>query len=218
MPHNIFGNTTGKRILKAWSYILVPPAPTGLAVSLLDMKDWLKVTTASQDTLITDLIKSATLTGEKWTKRDFLNKDYKTFRNNFSDFPFQFGIRDEIVLRRSKLQSVISVEFLKETVLTAVDSTVFYITEETDFSRIIPFESKQWPIDSVDDREQAVVINFTAGFGITEADIPDDLQTAIKLHVAEAFANRGDCDNDRFLPARAQSIYLSNRITDIIGS
>ena len=212
---------------KAWSYLLQPGMPA-LAVPLADVKEWLKITTTSQDAEITALIEGATLTGERLTKRDFINKTYKTFRDIFSDFPAfyphyaalipgfnNFSSSEEIELRKSKLQTVNSVEFLKDGVFTPVASTVFYVTEEFDFSRLALFEDQVWPTD-IDNRRQAVKIEFIAGYGVASSDVPADIKTAIKKHVQNAFANRGDCDDETFLPSGALATYMNNRIIDIV--
>lgn len=211
---------------KAWSYF-VDSTPGSLPVSLADMKTWLKVTGTSEDAVITALIESATLTGERITKRDFINKQYKTFRDIFSDLPAyypnygalvpgfnRFSSSAEIELRKSKLQTVNSVEYLKDSVFTPVASTVFYATEEFDFSRLVLFPDQAWPTD-IDNRRQAVKIEFVAGYG-DAGNVPSDLKTAIKKHVANAFTNRGDCDDESFLPKGALATYMNNRIIDIV--
>lgn len=203
-----------KRWKKAWSYIIETPA-VNLAVNLVDMKAWLKVTSSSQDDIIIELIEAATLVGEKYTKRDFIIKTYKTFRNSFSDDAEAFGIREEMVMRRSRLDSVGSVSYLKDSILTPVDSSVFYATQEVDYSHLIPLPGQQWPVGAVDDRQQAVEIIFDAGFGADESFVPEDIKTAIKLHVAAVFANRGDCNDKTLMPARTAAIYGANRILDI---
>jgi hypothetical protein len=212
---------------KAWSYILVDP-PANLAVSLDDVKSWLEITASTQDDKITALIESATLTGEKISKRDFVNKTYKTFRDSFNDYPNSYGNYaalvpsyslpsgfGEIELTKSRLQSVSSVKYFKENILTTVDTSVYYATEEYDYSRIALVDGKSWP-DDVDNRQQAVVIEFVAGYGVDESVVPADIKTAIKQHVANALANRGDCSDSMWLPSGAFGVYTNNRIEDIV--
>ena len=198
-----------------------------LAVTLSDVKNWLKVSVSDQDGLITSLIEGATASAEKWTKRDLINKTYKTFRDNFSDFPATYGNfaalvpqasrpsgMGKIELRRSRLQSVESVKYYTGGVLTLVPDTVYYSTEEIDFSRILLIDGQTWPSD-IDNRLQAVEIEFIAGYGADSDAIPSDLKTAIKMHVAQAYENRGDCNSSLFLPKGAQGIYNQYRIMDI---
>lgn len=211
---------------KAWSYFAIAPLPTELAVPLDDVKSWLKVTGSSSDDEITALIKSATATAEKLTKRDLIEKKYRTFRDAFSDYERWYGnyaalvprgrrvYYSEIELRKSKLQSVDLLEYLKDDVWTTVSSDVYYSTEEADFSSILLTEGQSWPSD-LDNRDQAVKIELTAGYGPDADSIPEDIKTAIKMHVVNAFQNRGDCMKNKFLPAGASAIYQQYRIMDM---
>lgn len=199
-----------------------------LAVSLADVKSWLKNPPSIESDKIEALIESATLTGEKISKRDFVNKTYKTFRDSFSDYPNSYGnyaalVPDysrpadlsEIELKKSKLQSVSSVKYFKDEVLTTVDDSVYYETEEYDYSRIALVDGQSWPSD-VDNRLQAVVIEFVSGYGVDDEAVPADIKTAIKQHVANAFVNRGDCSDSKWLPSGAEGVYRNNRIENIV--
>lgn len=206
---------------------MIAPLPTELPVSLDDVKLWLKVSGSTLDAEITSLIESAALTAEKMTRRDLIEKKYRTFRDSFHDYDRCVGsyaalvpgwrhFRDQgIEIRRSRLQSVDLFEYLKDDVWTTVPS-VYYSTEEIDFSRILLNDGESWPSD-VDDREQAVKIEITAGYGPDVDSIPEDIKTGIKMHVANAFRNRGDCKADAFLPAGARGIYHQYRIMEIGG-
>lgn len=211
---------------KNWSYFVETPAAE-LAVPLDEVKLWLKVSGSTLDAEITDLIKSATKTAEHIMRRELINKGFRTFRDQFSDYAYPYGnyaalipyerrrsYRLGIELRRSLLQSVDSIEYLKSDVWTLVDSSIYYVTTENEYSRILLVDGESWPTD-IDSREQAVRIDFTAGYGATSDDIPEDVKTAIKMHIANAFANRGDCVDGKFLPPGAKGIYLQNRILEI---
>jgi hypothetical protein len=211
---------------KAWDYF-VETGPAVLTVPLSEVKTWLKVTHSNLDAEITSLIESATQTGEKLTRRDFINKGYRTFRDGFSDMKTSYGNYaalipysrrnpgyNEMELRRSRLQTVDSIEYLKDDVWTAVDPSVYYNTQEKEYSKVLLADGQSWPGD-VDNREQAVRIDFTAGYGATGADVPADIKLAIKQHVANAFANHGDCFDGFFLPPQARGIYNQNRILEI---
>ena len=210
-----------------WPYFVEVPAAS-LAVPLSEMKTWLKISHSTLDAEITALIEGATKTAENITKRDFVTKTYRTFRDGFSDSPLAYAnyaalIPDHlrggcdltsIQLRKSPFQSVISVEYLKNSVRTPVDSAVYYNTVESAFSELLLVDGQSWPTD-LDKRKQAVKIDFTTGYGDDSADIPPDIRTAIKMHVANAFANRGDCMNAKWLPTAAALTYANNRIIDI---
>ena len=194
---------------KAFTYN-VSSALINRALSLDVVKNYLKISLndKTQDELINLFIDSATLFGEKYTNRDFINKTYTTFRDNFLDC---------FELRRSKVSDVASVKYLVDDVLTTVATTVFGFTNVTDYAEIFLKEDQVWPTD-VDNIPQAVEIIFTAGYGTATANIPIDIRIALHSHVAFMFENRGDCDLDGSasnLPLNTNNIYDKNRIINI---
>lgn len=213
--------------VKAWSYI-VTTAATELAVPLAEVKTWLKLTGSTQDAEITALIKGATASAEKFMKRDLINKKYQTFRDQFSDFERYYGnysalipggsgyysCQQSIELRRSRLQSVDLFQYLTSDVWTDVPVDDYYSTEEVDFSSIFLADGKSWPSE-IDNRKEAIKIEFTAGYGPDSDSIPFDIKTAIKMHVANAFWNRGDCSDATFIPNGSYGTYNQYRIIDI---
>ena len=198
----------------AHAYILKSD-PDVFPVSLCDAREYLKVADTSQDGLISQLIAAATLYGEKLTRRDFIQKQYSTFRE-----PCDFLNLECIELRRSQLALIDRFEYRKDGVLTPVDPLIFYTTKEADFSRICLVDGEFWPSD-VDDRFQAIEIDFTAGFSGESDGIPADIKTAIMAHVAMLYENRGDCgsggDKGLFasIPAQSATIYKAYKIHDI---
>ncbi len=211
---------------KNWSYFIEIPAAE-LAVDLNEVKLWLKVTGSALDDEITALIESATRTAELLMRRELINKGFRTFRDNFSDYEYAYASYRALIpyenrreslpgieLRRSRLQSVDSIEYLKSDVWTLVDSDIYYATQDNEYSRIMLVDGEAWP-DDLDNRKQAVRIDFTAGYGADSDSAPGDIKTAIKQHIANAFANRGDCVQGKFLPPGAKGVYLQNRILEI---
>lgn len=203
--------------MAAYSYIVLEEA-ANLAVSLTTVKTWLKLDTANSpsDPELTLLIRAATEYAEAFTKRTFINTKFRTYR----DF-FQCCIE----LRRSKLREINSYQYSKDDTFIDVDSSLYYSTDEKDFSRIMLKEDKSYPTD-IDNRLQAVRIDFTAGYGLNETDIPDSLRVALLKHIGAYNENAGDCDDDlvksgaNFLmttavPAASLDIYKKYRIADI---
>lgn len=168
------------------SYIVVTP-PAGLAVSLADVKEHLKIdlSDTSQDTYLTLLIRAVTNTIEAYTGRTLINTVFKTYRECFTD---------SFLIKRSKLQSVGSIKYYKDSVLTLVDSDIYYNSDETDFASIYLKEGESW-ISELDNRVQPIVIEFTAGYGTTQANIPFDFQIVLLDAIAYFYENRGDCDS-----------------------
>jgi hypothetical protein len=195
------------------NYILVTGAGSTLPVSLFDVKIWLKVpsTITADDTLITALIKSATATFEKITGRDLINKTYKTYLDSFpcvDGLNYYTGISflvpkyndNGIVLRKSKLQSITSIQYYLDGVLTTWDSSNYYITDLPDYSAIYLVADAKFPTN-IDIRKQSIVINFVAGYGVNDTYIPEDAKQALLQFITYLYENRGDCANSRDMQA-----------------
>ncbi len=191
-----------------------------LVVSLAEMKLYLKVDNTADDNLITSLIHAATSLVEKYISRELLNK---TFTMYLDLFPFckQYGNTVEsnfnnytIQVKRSKLQSITSIKYYDNDVLTTLDSALYSFSEDNDYSRIYLIDdSTLWP--STDDRKQAVEIEFVAGYGETTDDVPEDLKTAIKMLVAYIYENRGDCVTTSISSSSANVLLDLYRIREI---
>ena len=200
------------RVAKAWPYIVtVEPSTTPL--TLAETKSYLKDPPDADDILVTCLIETVTEYAELYMKRDLITRTYKTFRDDFSDC---------LELRRSPSQSVTSVKYFLDSVLTTVSTDIYFLTQETAFSKLALKLNQVWPTDE-DNIEQAVEIIFKSGFGDTETTIPEDIRTALLQHVAALYENRGDCSCDfadtnatqKLLPLGARLIYDMRKIRDI---
>lgn len=194
---------------KAFTYNVTTTA-ANKPLTLDSVKSYLRINLSdkSQDDFLEILIDAATNFGEKYTNRDFINKTYTTFRDNFQDC---------FELRRSRVSDVTSVKYLISDVLTTVAITVWGFTDVTDYSEIFLKEDQQWPTD-VDLIPQAVEITFIAGYGADDTNVPADIKLAMLSHIAFIFENRGDCDVTNLansLPVNAKNIYDSNRLINI---
>lgn len=191
----------GKPLLQAWPYEVIVPAVT-TPVTLDQVKEFLKLdpTDTSQDTFLTTLINACTQYAERYTKRDFINKTYRTYRDYFSGC----GIE----LRKSLLQQVVTVDYInQDNVQTTVPTTVYFSTQSNDYSSIFTQQDQVWPTD-VRMQRQSVIIEFVAGYGDTSSDVPADLQLALLNHISAMYSDRGDCcDCASTLPGNAKAIY-----------
>ena len=215
---------------RAFTYKVTSP-PGALAVSLADIKSHLKVTDSSEDDLITIYLDAAIDYAERLTKRDFITRTYTTFRDFFpgvSEGYYQFGNLPTLgsvgfggnigfEIRKSPLQSIESIKYFVSDVLTTVLNTDYYNTLEEDYSEVLIKDGKCWPTNA-DVRLQTIEISFKAGFGDADGDMPNWVTTGIMQHVAQLYANRGDCsegDIKNNLPAAARMLYMQNRIENL---
>lgn len=182
------------------NYALVTAAVSP-AVELDDVKERLRETQGTNDFdgELLSLIRTATQYGEKLTGRDFINKTYKTYLDCFpSDCQ---GIR----IKKSKLQSITSIQYLVDGVLTTFSSSDYYFTDDNNYSTIYLEENKSWP-SNADNKRQAVVIQFVAGYGDDSCDIPSLLKEALISHIVSLFKNKGDCGDDSSM-SQYKSLY-----------
>lgn len=185
--------------LTAKDYIVVNPS-ISRPVSLEEVKINSRIDDDSCDAQLLSLIDVATEFGEKITGRDFINKTYKSFLNCFPADSCR-----SIEIRRTKLQSIVSIKYYLNGILTTFDASKYYITENTDFSRIHLKEGEFWA--TADRRLQSVVITFIAGYGEDACDVPATIKRAILSHVELLKSESGDCDNANGVNKQAIELY-----------
>ncbi len=180
------------------------------------------------DLFIERLIFSATDYFEKQTGRDLINKTYKCFLDAFPACGgvtnyFRYGVASAlydngIKILKSKLQSITSIQYYLDNVLTTWDPANYYPTDETDFASIYLVNTSNWP-ERVDNRKQAVKILLVAGFGPDASYVPTSIKMAITQMVVDLYENRGDCTdcscNGSKLYAATQGLLTSWRIMDV---
>lgn len=206
---------------RAYTYnITVPPATT--PISLDDVKQHLRITGTADDALLTMYIEAATEYAENYTKRDLITRTYETFRDFFPACSGEGYYKNTLSLeiKRSRLQSIESIEYFYNGVLTLLDSSKYYNTLENDYSEIMPVEGGIWP--NVDKRLQAIKITFKAGYGDDDSFIPAGYKQAILMHVANLYSNRGDCGGGcsssvtiSTAPNESKSFYCQQRIINL---
>ncbi len=168
----------------------------------------------SEDTQLLLISHAVQEYAELYTRRDFLIKQYVTFRDNFN-FIGQIN-----TLRRSKLISIDRVTYLVNGVCTTVDPLIYYAVTDNDYGAIALRQCSQWPTDG-DIRFQDVRIYFTVGYGDSFRNIPKDLLMGMLNHAAAMYMNRGDCSESgcqSSLPPESRRAYEKYKIQLITGN
>lgn len=153
-------------------------------VSLSEMKGYLKMTTTTDDALITMMISAATQWGEKYTGREFRANVWQLM---LDFFPCRIELARDPV--DTAIPAVITYVVAGSPV--TIDDSIYYYKKLTQSSEILLFDDEFWPTDG-DDREQGIVVEFStkAYFCL------DMIKEGIMRHVAFWYRNRGDCDCD----------------------
>ncbi len=169
-------------------------AAVSLPVSLSEAKQQARVdqTITVEDTYFTFLIKAATTAAENYTRRDLINKTYYAFMNCFP-----VGSCQGIEITRSKLQQVVSIEYLVNGVYQTVDPSIYYFTNNNDFASIYLFPTKGWP-SNADSVRQAIRITFVAGYGVDSTFVPDEIRFGLLSHITFMYQQRGDSGDAGF--------------------
>jgi len=199
---------------KAYTYKITVP-PVNLPVSLAEVKSYCKLDEldASEDALLTLFIQSASGVFEQYTNRVLVTTTFATFRDCFE------GCYE---IRRSPLQTIDLIQYLKGGLFTSISSAVYDVTDEESYSRVVLAEDQSWPTDK-DNRLQSVKIIFKAGYGDDSSDIPAEIRNGLLAHVCSLYENRGDCcqsspatfDN---LPNASRIAYNQYKIRSLIGN
>ena len=188
--------------------------PSGDPVTLVEAKAWLRMRTTADDALITALITAATLFGEKFCNRVFVEREYFGFfdglRRSNQEF-YQF-----VMIRRAPLASIESVAVYSGGSYSAF--TDYVLKETNGFSRLI-FENCLVDGDPDANAVYPLKVGFKAGYGNVAA-VPEDIKTAIKEHVSFLYENRGDAvaEGKLSMPLEVRSIYSGKyRILNTFG-
>lgn len=209
MVYDNFFSTPNIKYKKAFTYN-VTTEPANLPVSLTTVKNYLKISGSAEDDILTIFINAAREFAEAYTGRTLINTTFTTFRDDFAD---------DFTLRRSKLQSITSFEYLLNGSFTAVDASLYGVTDDKDYSSIYEKDDQVFP-DLDAGVPDAVKIVFVAGYGATDASVPAALKLALLAYIAFMYANRGDCSGScsDSLPATVKNMFNKYKIINLGSS
>ena len=157
-------------------------APTKEPITLEEVKLHLKIDTADDNTLITDLIKTARMLIEKETKRAFITQTWQMY----------FDLAPHVIeIPKPPLQSVESITVIdSDGEETPVDPGDYMVdASENSPGRVTPKIGYIWPYHR---GFASFVVEFEAGYGDDPEDVPEDLRQAILYLVAYLYEHRED--------------------------
>ena len=162
----------------------IPPDPLSPHWLLSDIKSWLRIDDSESNTVLTDVVDTSLSYFENATNRQLFNA---TWQLKIATFPNAGG---DLILTVSPLQSVTSVTYVNTSdEVTTWDAANYVVDTDSNVGRIRPAYNIDYPSD-VRGYDQDVVVTFVAGYGTVKADIPEPVQTAIKMLSGHYFENR----------------------------
>lgn len=181
----------------------VTTAPAALALSLTEVKNYLKVSGTDEDALLTTLINAAAHHAQNYLEQAIITQ---TITEKYDE------LGTSIRLSVNPVQSVSSVQYLDADGTTQTLASTEYIADEYSRRAVIePKNSVSWP--TVLNQRNAVTVVYVAGYGATEASVPADIKLALMKIVADAYDNRQDAIHEistasKYLLDRVNYIYL----------
>ncbi len=156
--------------------------PTNEPVSRDDAKDHLRILNSDDDAYIDSLIKVARQKVEIDTNRALTNTVYKKVLDCFPAGRF-------IELERAPLVSISSIQYYDTDGDLQTFNASNYLAQVHSEPGYVELKYElEWP--DVRDESQAVIINYTAGYGTDSASVPETLRHAIKFLISHWYSMR----------------------------
>jgi len=171
-------------------------SPTGQVVSTADLKSHLRITTSTEDALLSTYIAAATQMAENYCNRHFLNHRYQLYF--YENLPSKFSLYyPDVSIDRSDTENLDKDGLFYRPVGVSTLSGMVTVTQ---FSvdrtsnpctvRIIDFSYTNDQLDSTDTAN--FMFRFTTGMGSASSDVPDAIKQAIKLIAGDLYYYRED--------------------------
>lgn len=167
-------------------------APTVEPVTVSEAKNFLRLDTSDDDTLIGTMIATARTAVENHTKRALITQTYEYKLDRLATIPgFWFiNSQGEIDLPKVPIQSITSFKtYALDNTESTLSSAAYSL--DGDGGRLYLNAGYSWPTNMRD--FAGVLITYVAGYGDAATDVPDAFKMAILKLVASMYNNRGDC-------------------------
>lgn len=204
------------------SYTLVTP-PAAEPVTLDEAKAWAKIDADDDDALVSQLVTAARITAEEFTRRVFVTQTWRltldleasllnsALPEGKYDLPvtaLDGGLPREVQIPKPPLQSVASVTtYALDNSSSSFASSNYLV--DTAGGRLVLNLGCIWPPNL---RPRAAVeINYVAGYGDTGSDVPQPIKTAILIHVASMYEQRGQSADAMSLPPGSRQLLTQYR-------
>ena len=158
----------------------VDTAATTPIFTTAEAKDFLKVDTTADDTIIDNLVAAATESCQIYTNQYFINTVVTQYSDNWKEF---------YSLYKSPVSSITHIKYYdKDDSLQTLASSNYILDDTYEPARIGIAVDGELP--NVADRINAVQVKYTVGYGTASTDVPEGIRTAIILTVGNWYENR----------------------------
>ena len=158
----------------------VDTASTTAVISTADAKTYLKVDISDDDTLIDNLVSSATESAQEYTNRFFTNTTLIQYGTTFADLEN---------LLKSTVSSITHIKYYdSDNSQQTLASSVYALIPAIEPSVISLKVNQSYP--SIADRTDAVECKYVVGYGSASTDVPNAIIEAIYLTIGHWYQNR----------------------------
>lgn len=155
---------------------LITP-PVALPVALAAAKANLGIDGTDMDATITAWVLGITAYVEHYTGRALISQGWRVTLDSFGD---------SIRLEKPPTIAVASVKFLDAAGdLQTLDPADYLVDKITEPGYVLPGRGKSWPATFAE--INAVSVDYTCGYGLTDADVPEGIKLFILAKLREQF-------------------------------
>lgn len=210
-----------RKINNRKSIVVVTPQSSGMQlISTTDQKTYMRVDTSADDTLIADMVKTATESIARFLRRTIVSAEYKLIMDRFGDsfsiadglapgvydLPKSFGIAGQNAIELP-YAPIVAITHIKTYDADNVSATLSAAAYGLDVDgRVYLNSGYPWPTSLRD--YNAVEIQYTAGYGWTNVPLP--IKAAVRDYAAAMYDCRRVCD----MPAKVIDDLSPYRILD----
>jgi len=145
-----------------------------------EAKDFLKIDTNADDTLIDNLIKAATESCQIYTNQYFLDTVVEQYSDKWSEI---------YTLYKSPVSSITHIKYYDTNDTEQTWSDTNYILDDVSKPARIGL-AVDATLPSLSDRINAVHVKYTVGYGTASTDVPDGIKQAVLLTLGNWYENR----------------------------
>ena len=167
-----------------------------------DAKEFLKVDTTADDTLIDNLIKAATQSCEEYTNQYFMDTLVTQYSDNWLEV---------YRLYKSPVSSITHIKYYDSNDSLQTLASANYILDDASKPARIGL-AVDATLPTLADRINAVEVKYTVGYGTASTDVPEAIRQAVLITIGNFYENRQSVITGRTateLPLSSQ--YLLNQ-------
>lgn len=198
--------------------ITLVTGPTAEPVTLAEAKAWARIDGDTEDALLEQLITTARVAAEQYIRGSIISQTRKLtldlygsgLADNLADGVYDLpvtvlygGLPQQINLPAGPVQSITSVvTYDLSNAATTYSADNYSLDSAGD--RLFLNYGAIWPSNMR--QRAACAITYVTGYGDTSTSVPQPIKTAILIHVATLYEQRGQCDGQMDLPPASKQL------------